>query len=77
MKKEKNYVRTETELFKSLPDEMKLYKLKELEDVFSVSRRALLKWIDAGKLKAHKFGNRWMVTESDLKEFIQKRETNV
>jgi len=50
----------------------RLYSLYEIQDILGVSYRSLLRYIDAGKLKAVKFGRLWKVSETDLKAFMTK-----
>ena len=49
-----------------------VYTLAEVEEMLEVTRRTLYNWINDGKLKAVKAGNRWRVTEEALQEFLQK-----
>ena len=50
---------------------MKLYKLREVEQILKLSRRTLLRYISSGKLKAVKVGNGWRVSEQDLRELLE------
>lgn len=51
-------------------EKLKLYTLTEIEPVLGVTRRTLLRYINSGKLKAVKIGNKWKVSEDNLKAFI-------
>lgn len=51
-------------------ENIKLYTLKELEELLSTSYRTLLNYIKEGKLKAVKIGKSWRVTEENLKAFL-------
>lgn len=50
--------------------ELKLYTLTELEPILGLTHRTLLTYVQTGKLKAVKIGNRWKVSEKSLREFI-------
>jgi len=50
--------------------QFKLYDLKDLKELLSVSDRSLYTYIEAGKLKAVKIGGKWKVSEGNLKKFI-------
>lgn len=59
------------------PEAEKLYSLRELEDILSLSRRTLREMVGDGRLKAFQAGGRtspWYVRASDLREFREKRE---
>ena len=51
--------------------DIEVYTLKEIEELFSVTRRSLYNWITSGKLKAFKVGKEWRVTRDALEEFTQ------
>lgn len=51
-------------------EKLKLYTLAEIEPILGVTRRTLLEYIKSGKLKAVKIGNKWKVSEENLKDFI-------
>jgi excisionase family DNA binding protein len=54
------------------------YTLEEVAEKLKVSRRTVNRWIEDGKLIAVKFApgqGHVRVTESDLKEFIDKHRT--
>ena len=40
-----------------------------------VSRRTVYRWIKDGSLNAYQFGREYRITESDLKEFLERRRT--
>ena len=50
----------------------KLYNLADLEPVLGVSRKTLLNYIGSGQLQAFKLGNKWKVTETAVKAFLNK-----
>jgi excisionase family DNA binding protein len=49
----------------------KQYTVKEISEHFRVSRQAVYEWINDGKLRAIKLGERVRIPESALKAFIQ------
>lgn len=51
-------------------NEIKVYTLGEVSDILKLSKRTLYNYIEAGTLKATKFGKYWRVTEQSLQEFI-------
>jgi excisionase family DNA binding protein len=54
------------------------YTLDQVAEKLQVSRRTVNRWIEEGKLVAIKFApvqGRVRVSESDLKEFIQRHRT--
>jgi len=53
-------------------EELKIYTLKEVEDILKVSQRTLYNYINNGSLKATKIGKYWRVQHSDLQQFIEK-----
>ena len=56
----------------NLKNELKIYSLKEVEEILQVTQRTLYNYIKEGKLKATKIGKYWRVGHEDLKEFIEK-----
>lgn len=53
-------------------NDIKIYTLKEVEDILKVSQRTLYNYIKHDKLRASKVGNQWRVRHEDLQEFIDK-----
>lgn len=51
-------------------EKLKLYTLTEIEPVLGVTHRTLLDYVKSGKLKAVKIGNKWKVSEDNLRDFI-------
>lgn len=43
----------------------------EVCETLKVSMRTLYRYLEGGKLKASKVGKRWLITEADLKAFIE------
>jgi excisionase family DNA binding protein len=49
------------------------YYLNEVAAEFQVNERTVRRWITSGKLEAMKLGGRWLIAESDIKDFIKQR----
>jgi excisionase family DNA binding protein len=49
------------------------YYLNEVAAEFQVNERTVRRWIKDGKLEAMKLGGRWLIAESDIKDFIKQR----
>jgi len=49
----------------------KLLTIKEVAEYLRVSERSVLRYIEAGRLKASKVGW-WRIKESDLEDFLRK-----
>lgn len=52
-------------------DSIRLYSLTELEPILGVTHRTLQTYIKDGRLKGVKIGNRWRVSEEELRRFIK------
>lgn len=52
------------------------YTLSELAEKLEVTRRTLYNYIKSGQLKANKVVGKWIVTEEQLKEFIEGGSEN-
>lgn len=52
---------------------MKVYDLEELSEMLKMNRRTLQRYVREGKLKVSKVGRKYIVTEEDLKEFIESQ----
>lgn len=52
---------------------MKVYDLEELSEMLKMNRRTLQRYVREGKLKVSKVGRKYIVTEDDLKEFIESQ----
>ena len=50
--------------------DIKIYSMKEVATILDVTERTLYSYIKNGKLKAKKIGGKWMITEENLKKFI-------
>ncbi len=49
--------------------------LPEVAERLKVSRRTAYRWIKDEDLNAYKFANEYRITESDLKDFLERRRT--
>ena len=56
--------------------ELKFYTLTEVAEKLQVTRRTLYNYIKDGKLKANKVVSKWIVTEEQLKDFIEGKTDN-
>lgn len=52
----------------------KLYTLDEVAEILGTVTETIRRYVRAGKLKASKLGKSWRVSESSLKEFLQKNQ---
>ncbi|NJE05195.1 IS607 family transposase [Thermococcus sp. M36] len=50
---------------------MKLYRTGEAARKLGVSKMTVLRWIKAGKLKAHRIGKEYRVPESEIKRLLE------
>lgn len=55
---------------------MKLYDLQELSEMLKMNRRVLQRYVREGKLKVSKVGRKYIITEDDLKEFLESQRVN-
>ena len=51
--------------------EIKLYSLKELATLLSVTERTLHNYIKSGKMKGQKIGGKWQISETNLQKFLK------
>jgi len=51
----------------------KLLTLEETAKYLRVSERSILRYIEAGRLKASKIGQ-WRISQKDLEEFLNKNK---
>jgi excisionase family DNA binding protein len=51
-------------------DTLKLYTLTELEGILGLCHRTLLSYVKEKKIRAAKVGNKWKVSEADLKAYL-------
>lgn len=55
----------------------KLYTVQEVADLLNVHPQTIKNYIEAKKLKASWFGNRWRIKQEEVKRFIDERETTM
>lgn len=53
-------------------EDIKIYNAIEVADLLHVTRRSVYSWIKGGKLKATKIGKAWIVTDENLRDFLNK-----
>lgn len=54
----------------------KMYTPQEVADILGIDRRTIYRWLDDGKVRATKVGERfWRITAEDLQE-LMTRGTN-
>ena len=63
-------------LFHNLQGKAVWYSVTELADMFGKHRISVYRWIKAGDLKAKKIGGEWLVSQNDLNEYIDMRQSN-
>lgn len=51
-----------------------MYDLKEISEILDVSTSVLQEYIKNGKLKAKKIGDRYLVEDKNLREFLEKAD---
>lgn len=51
-------------------DDEQLFTVKEIADRFRVSRQAVYDWINQGKLRAIRIGDRLRIPETAINEFV-------
>lgn len=52
-------------------DKYTLYNISDLEPIFGVSYTTLLSLIKKGELKAAKIGDRWKISEENIKKYFE------
>lgn len=53
-----------------MTDELKIYLVPELAKLLQVTERTVLSYLRKGKIKGAKAGHHWVVTEKNLKAFL-------
>ena len=48
----------------------KLYTVTELTEILKLHSKTIVRFIHEGKIKAQKIGRSWMVSETDLKNYV-------
>jgi excisionase family DNA binding protein len=54
----------------------KLLTLKQVASTLGLSTKTISRYIESGKLKASKFGNRWRIKPEEVDKFIKGQEQN-
>ena len=49
------------------------YDIPELKKILKVCKRTLYNWIRSGKIKAHKVGGRYLISDEELQKFIESK----
>ena len=57
-------------------ENMKVYTVLQVAEMLEVSRRTIYNYIKSGNLKANKVVSKWIVTEEQLKDFIEGKTDN-
>lgn len=55
-------------------EDLKLYDIHELEEIFGVDRHVIYKYRESGLLKARKINKSWRSSGSEIKEFYRVTE---
>lgn len=53
---------------------MKVYDIEELSQMLKMNKRTLQRYVREGKLKVSKVGRKYIITEENLKEFLEANE---
>ncbi len=59
-----------------MPDEDELFTVEEVAQQLKVSKRTILRWIDADILVAIKLEKEYRIAKSDLEDFKRRRRTS-
>ncbi len=51
--------------------DLKIYTLVEVAEMLQVTRRTLYNYLKDGRLKGNKVIGKWIITEEQLKDFIE------
>ena len=54
----------------------KFYTSKEVAEILKLSNYTIGEYIRSGKLKAIKFGRVWRISENQLKQFLESKQTS-
>jgi excisionase family DNA binding protein len=50
------------------------YSLEDIQEKLQISRVTALKLLQSGKIRAQKIGKRWWINESDLIDFLERKD---
>ena len=53
------------------------YPIREISRMFGITTLTLAKYCRSGKLKGKKIGGTWVITESNLKQFLGNDEEEI
>lgn len=53
-------------------EDIKTFTVKELEPILKVQGKTIRRYINAGDLKARKYGKSWIINEKDLQQFMKR-----
>lgn len=56
--------------------DLKVYTLVEVGEMLQVTRRTLYNYLKDGKLKGNKVVGKWIITEEQLRDFIEGKTDN-
>ena len=56
--------------------DLKIYTLVEVAEMLQVTRRTLYNYLKDGRLKGNKVVGKWIITEEQLKDFIEGKTDN-
>ena len=51
-----------------------MYSVKDIAEKLKLKDTTIRKYINQGRLEAYKFGRQYMVSEEDLKNFLEKQK---
>ena len=54
--------------------DLKIYTLEEVTEMLQVTRRTLYNYLKDGRLKGNKVIGKWIITEEQLKDFIEGKQ---
>ena len=57
-----------------LPDELKIYTLKNVAEILGVSERTVHRYIKEGRLEAMKMGQ-WRISQKAISDFLERGKT--
>ena len=64
-------------LSKEMREKYSVLTLKEVAELFGVSRFTVWRWVQSHELPARKIGKRWFVRMKDLDELFQQQQEEV
>ena len=70
MNKKKILAGSSTKAVQHLPDAKRVYTLKDMATMFSVSLKTIYNWMDQNRFSFVKIGSKTYVTEDQLQEFL-------